>query len=633
MASVFLSYDREDATRARSVAQALEKAGHSVWWDRDIAGGAQYGTEIEEALKRSEAVVVLWSSAAVQSAWVRDEAAAGRDAGKLVPASIDAAVPPMGFRQYQTIDLSGWKGGRGTKAFGELNRAVNGLLRGRTGPIPAVDSIGSKQTPNWLRRGVLAAVILAVLVGGGWLVMRMARSPAAPVVTVATADNSAASRQLARDLFVKLGTLQTAGVEGMQLVGPGDASATDADFVFEIGSVPNSAASANLVLFSGDSRALVWSKDFSLPANRQGDLKEQAAFTAARVLGCALEIREAGSRIDQRLTKLYLEGCSMLAEFTGAFLAPALPAFREVTRKVPDFEEGWSKLLLTEAEVANYSAPTQQDLRRHVTEVRERFPDNAAAFYAEVELLPRNATVERLELTQKAVEKHPDHPFLLHQRAILLFEVGRVSEAIDHAQQAAESDPLSARTRSNYIALLAYAGRFDRASRELEKGEKLWPGSFAMLDASSRVHARFGDPKKALAIARSGVFGSDNELEAFLLARIDPTPANIEKAIAANMTMFGRDDRALGYLMQTLGEFGREQQLFDFLSRQRGELMVSKSVLFRAPLRNFRRDPRFMQVARRFGLVDYWRSSGKWPDFCFEADLPYDCKAEAAKLN
>jgi hypothetical protein len=31
-------------------------------------------------------------------------------------------------------------------------------------------------------------------------------------------------------------------------------------------------------------------------------------------------------------------------------------------------------------------------------------------------------------------------------------------------------------------------------------------------------------------------------------------------------------------------------------------------------------------------LLDYWRASGKWPDFCFEPDLPYDCKAEAAKL-
>jgi len=37
-------------------------------------------------------------------------------------------------------------------------------------------------------------------------------------------------------------------------------------------------------------------------------------------------------------------------------------------------------------------------------------------------------------------------------------------------------------------------------------------------------------------------------------------------------------------------------------------------------------------LAARVGLVDYWRTSGHWPDFCFEPGLPYDCKAEAAKL-
>jgi hypothetical protein len=40
-----------------------------------------------------------------------------------------------------------------------------------------------------------------------------------------------------------------------------------------------------------------------------------------------------------------------------------------------------------------------------------------------------------------------------------------------------------------------------------------------------------------------------------------------------------------------------------------------------------------MQVAKRFKLVDYWQSTGKWPDFCFEPGLPYDCKVEAARLS
>jgi hypothetical protein len=45
VASVFLSYVREDMEKARPIAVALEAAGHSVWWDRQIKGGAQYFSE------------------------------------------------------------------------------------------------------------------------------------------------------------------------------------------------------------------------------------------------------------------------------------------------------------------------------------------------------------------------------------------------------------------------------------------------------------------------------------------------------------------------------------------------------------------------------------------------------------
>lgn len=38
-----------------------------------------------------------------------------------------------------------------------------------------------------------------------------------------------------------------------------------------------------------------------------------------------------------------------------------------------------------------------------------------------------------------------------------------------------------------------------------------------------------------------------------------------------------------------------------------------------------------MAVAKRIGLVEYWRSSNKWSNFCSEPKLPYDCKVEAAK--
>jgi hypothetical protein len=53
---------------------------------------------------------------------------------------------------------------------------------------------------------------------------------------------------------------------------------------------------------------------------------------------------------------------------------------------------------------------------------------------------------------------------------------------------------------------------------------------------------------------------------------------------------------------------------------------------FYPEMKAFRQDPRFMPLANRLGLVEYWRTSGHWPDFCAEPDLPYDCRGVARTL-
>lgn len=108
MARVFLSYAREDVETARKLAGVLADAGQTVWWDRHVHGGANFSEEIDRELKNAQVVMVLWSPTSIASAWVQDEAAEGRDSGRLVPATLDSTKPPLGFRQLQCIDLSPW---------------------------------------------------------------------------------------------------------------------------------------------------------------------------------------------------------------------------------------------------------------------------------------------------------------------------------------------------------------------------------------------------------------------------------------------------------------------------------------------------------------------------------------------
>jgi len=124
MARVFLSYAREDVETARKLAGALTDAGQTVWWDRHLHGGANFGEEIDRELKNAQAVMVLWSPASIASAWVQDEAAEGRDSGRLVPAILESVKPPLGFRQLQCVDLSPWHKDGQSEPINEVLTAI-----------------------------------------------------------------------------------------------------------------------------------------------------------------------------------------------------------------------------------------------------------------------------------------------------------------------------------------------------------------------------------------------------------------------------------------------------------------------------------------------------------------------------
>jgi TolB-like protein/Flp pilus assembly protein TadD len=159
-ATVFLSYARADQKRAKPVIDALEQAGIKVWWDGLLEGGENFLPTTEAALESADAVVVLWSKVSVESHWVRDEATRGRDRNCLVPLSIDGSQPPLGFRQFQVIDFSKW---RGKADAAEMQRAIRAVwaLAGQAGQAPP--PIPHKRTID--RRALIAGG--AALAAGG----------------------------------------------------------------------------------------------------------------------------------------------------------------------------------------------------------------------------------------------------------------------------------------------------------------------------------------------------------------------------------------------------------------------------------------------------------------------------------
>lgn len=136
MADVFISYAREDRVRADQIARGLQAIGLECFWDTEIPPGQTWADYIEGKLSQCKVVIVLWSAHSTASQWVREEARMGRDAGKLIPVSLDASPPPFGFGEVQAANLSGWNGDTGHADWLRFANAVHGSAKGAPAPTP-----------------------------------------------------------------------------------------------------------------------------------------------------------------------------------------------------------------------------------------------------------------------------------------------------------------------------------------------------------------------------------------------------------------------------------------------------------------------------------------------------------------
>lgn len=127
MADIFISYAREDRSRAQTLANALQDAGYTVWWDRQQVPGQAFDEVIEEQLEACKAVVVCWSGAARKSSWVKAEAQFALDQQKYVPLLFEKNCRlPFLFRRYHAEDFSHWSGDQTDNGFLLLVQAIPG---------------------------------------------------------------------------------------------------------------------------------------------------------------------------------------------------------------------------------------------------------------------------------------------------------------------------------------------------------------------------------------------------------------------------------------------------------------------------------------------------------------------------
>jgi hypothetical protein len=148
MADIFVSYAREDRETIQHLARLLERCGWTVWWDRHILAGKEFDNVLQEELDRARCVLVAWSSASVTSRWVKAEAGEGLRREILIPIRLDGSLPPLGFRNIQTVFFAALPLDRESSAFGELVEALTALLGGPARPQPPQGRTNTRDTTD-----------------------------------------------------------------------------------------------------------------------------------------------------------------------------------------------------------------------------------------------------------------------------------------------------------------------------------------------------------------------------------------------------------------------------------------------------------------------------------------------------
>lgn len=498
--AVFLSYSRDDQKRALPIIAAIEAAGFTVWWDGKLAGGERFLPATESALENARAVVVLWSARSVNSHWVRDEATRGRDRNCIVPLSIDGTEAPLGFRQFQTIDFSSWKGRTDAPEFRRMIEAIAARCDREPEPV-----LPTRRIPMPSRRAMIIGGTAIGIVGAGgigaWMAGLIGSGATTNSVAVLPFENlsedegrnylaQGISAEL-RSVLARNRALQVAAQASSEAAGDmeGDAQSIarrlGVAFMLD-GNVRVEGETVRIAaeLIDGSNGLVAWSKSFERP---MADILAVQAEIASAVMGALTSVigdggageAPVGGTANVAAYDAYLRGRDLYNNATDeAGERAALSQFDTAIALDPGFAGAHAARARSLTVIANQYG-SQDEVRRYydaalvaaerAVELAPDYPDaqstlGAVLFQARLEVARAREPYDRSYRLG-----HGDAA-VIGRFALYCANTGRDAEALAAATRATELDPLNPLTRFALGYVHYAARRYRQAIAEIEAG-------------------------------------------------------------------------------------------------------------------------------------------------------------------
>jgi TolB-like protein len=420
------------------------------------------------------------------------------------------------------------------------------------------------------------------------------------------------------------------------------------------GSVENDGKTITVRLHLDDvhQHETLWSRTFQGSAISPEPLQTQIALHATDVTRWAVSPRLESIRSDPSLVAAYLEGEDEEENGGGG---RALAIARELVARAPRFAAAHTLLATAVGQGNGLAVVTPEARAEMFREAKTAIALGGGDGQAYTNLarnLPVLAFKERENLLLKGLAIEPGSPDANWDYIELLLSAGRIEDALVQARSAWTLAPFTVWLASILPVTLATAGRIDEARDAIADMKRKWPDSPDIAFKWTEFTVESQQPPFARALAmlddkdlqrvlESPPYGKPGAIDVLRTATQARLLPLADRRTAAQRVENSVYDDATGSffgiaLLSALGDVDGAFRAADrVLTREKVNQVIGVvrvEPLFGIQTIAMRRDRRFMQLAQRIGLVDYWRSTGHWPDFCSDPGLPYDCKVEAARL-
>ncbi|HWY65275.1 MAG TPA: hypothetical protein VNX61_08670, partial [Rhizomicrobium sp.] len=390
---------------------------------------------------------------------------------------------------------------------------------------------------------------------------------------------------------------------------------------------------------------VLWSDEFHGSADAPEALEAKVAAVAAEVLYSAKIGRSGKVRLDAASLAALIAGRESVVGIRNKGLDAAEADYRKVVAASPDFSWGHSGVAamevfeLREEPARQGGDALRADARSEAKRALALDPHNGEAWMALDYLVPLHDWHGREELLIQGIAADPDFEPIVLLEGRLLWFAGRGRDALPWIQRAHSIDRLRVGDSRSLALILASQGRPAESQAVVAQMEVQWPDHPQTRDARFWTHIIAGATDDALIEAGDHAArpkeSNQTSIDAWhaalkAIASNDATArtgAVKEVTNAANAGSLNHGEALT--LLAMLGDLDSafaQAELYEPVDPS------APPYLFLPMTAAMRSDPRFISLARKLGLVAYWRTSGHWPDFCSEPGLPYDCRVEASKV-